>query len=207
MPPSRIYLLPEVLPEPVSAGPMLVPLDEVPVPEVLVSDDDDAPVLGVLMSDDEVPAPVVPAVPEEALPPAAPLVSDEPEAPELLASVPGFICSSEVRPAASVPEPAGSVTVAPVVPEEEVEPLAPLEASLAPDDEPLAPDAPLAESLEPEAPLDVDALPVSELVAPEPGFICSLDARPAASDDPAPPPADCESAAADVPAKTTRVSA
>lgn len=195
--PLPFYLLPEVLPEPVSAGPMLVPLDDVPVPEVLVSEDDEAPAPEVLMSDDEVPAPVVPAVPAEALPPAEPLVSGEPVVPELLAPVPGFICSSEGRPAASVPEPAGSVMDDPVVPEEEVEPLAPVEESLAPDDAPLAPEAPLV----------AEDVPVSELVAPELGFICSLDARPAASDDPAPSPADCERAAAEVPAKTTRVSA
>lgn len=172
---------------------MLVPLDEVPVPEVL-------------MSEDEVPAPVVPAVPAEALPPAEPLVSDEPAAPELLVSVPGFICSSEARPAASVPEPAGSVMPVLAAPDDEVEPLAPVEESLAPE-EVLAPEAPLAASLAPEAPLVDDEPPASEPVAPAPGFICSLDARPAASADPAPSPADWEKAAADVPAKTTRVSA
>ena len=184
---------PDALPEPVLPGPMAVPLDDVPVPDVL-------------MSDEEVPAPVVPAVPAEALPPVEPVVSVEPAAPELLAPVPGCICSVEVRPAASVLELAGSVIVEPVVPDEEVEPLAPLVVSLAPDDEVLAPDAPLAESLAPEAPLAAD-VPVSEAVAPVPGFICSLDARPAASFDPAPSPADCDKAAADVPAKTTSVSA
>lgn len=188
-----------MLPESEAPGPMLVPLDEVPVPEVLVSDDAEAPAPEVLMSDDDVPAPVVPAVPAEALPPAELLVSDEPAAPELLVSVPGFICSSEARPAASVPEPAGSGMPAPVAPADEVEPLAP--------DDVLAPEAPLAASLAPEVPLADDEPPASEPVAPAPGFICSLDGRPAASGDPAPAPADCERAAADVPAKTTRVSA
>lgn len=182
---------PEALPEPVLPGPMAVPLDDMPVPP-------DVP--DVLISDDDVPAPVVPAVPAEALPPVELLVSVEPAAPELLAPVPGCICSADVRPAASVPEPAGSVMDEPAVPDEEVEPPAP-------DDELPAPDAPLAESLAPEAPLAADEPPASEAFVPEAGFICSLDARPAASVDPAPSPADCDMAAADVPAKTTSVSA